>query len=113
MRIFRLSCALLSFFLLVSVPTAYSTESSQGTRVPVFEWEYSLPWTGGIIQTDNSCAVPEAVDWNGDGKKDLLVGTFYYGNIYYYKNHGTNDHPVFQDRVKLEADGIEISLSYG
>jgi hypothetical protein len=110
---FRLPCTLLFVFLIGTVSTVYSDESSQGTKVPVFEWEFSSSWTGGIIQTDNSGAVPEAVDWNGDGKKDLLVGVYFYGNIYYYKNYGTNDNPAFQDRVKLEADGKEISLSYG
>jgi hypothetical protein len=81
--------------------------------VPVFEPEFSLSWDGGTIITDNRGAVPCVADWNDDGVKDLLVGTFYYGNIYYFKNYGTNADPVFHDRLKLQADGLDIALSYG
>jgi hypothetical protein len=88
-------------------------DSTQGTKVPVFEPDYTMNWDGGIIHTDNRGAVPDVVDWNGDGKKDLLVGVFYDGFIYYYQNYGTNENPVFQDRVMLEADGVQISLSFG
>ena len=81
--------------------------------MPVFEPDYTTTWSSGTIHTDNNGVVPDAADMNGDGKKDLLVGTFYFGNVYLYPNHGTNDDPVFQDRTKLVAGGVEISLSYG
>jgi hypothetical protein len=53
------------------------------------------------------------VDWNGDGKKDILVGCFYNGNVYLYLNSGTNNSPVFTTGAKLKADGSEISVVYG
>ena len=99
--------------LLLASAQAAPGDSSQGAHVPVFLPEFNMTWTGGIIQTDNRGAVPEMVDWDGDGAKDLLVGVFYDGHIYYYKNYGTNASPLFQDRVKLKADGIDIQLSYG
>ena len=110
-RLFCVSCALVALALLAGAASA--DESTQGSKVPVFEPGFTLNWDGGTIQTDNNGAVPCAVDWNHDGKKDLLVGVFYYGNIYYYPNYGTNENPLFHDRAKLEADGQEISLSYG
>jgi hypothetical protein len=106
----RILSALLAFGLLQAAAQA---ESTQGAMVPVFEPEYSLTWDGGVINTDNRGAVPNVVDWNGDGIKDLLVGHYYYGNVYYFQNYGTNASPVFHDRAKLQADGVDIALTYG
>lgn len=39
-------------------------------------------------------AAPVADDWNGDGKKDLLIGNFD-GNIRVYLNKGTDAYPQF------------------
>jgi hypothetical protein len=102
-----------AFLALCLLPQTAMADSSQGGLVPVFKPEFTINWDGGVIQTDNRGAVPEIVDWNGDGKKDLLVGVFYNGNIFYYQNYGTNESPVFHDRVMLEADGSTIALSFG
>ena len=108
--LYRMLCKSLALCLLGPLAMA---DSSQGAAVPVFEPDYTINWDGGIIHNDNRGAVPHAVDWNGDGKKDLLVGVFYDGHIYYYMNYGTNEEPEFHDRVKLQADGADIALSYG
>ncbi len=44
----------------------------------------------------------EIVDWNNDGKKDLIAGTDR-GKVYFIKNIGTNEEPVFSstDRYSL------------
>jgi len=59
-----------------------------------------------------SYSAPFAYDWNGDGKKDLLVGQFHYGLIRFYSNVGTNDDPVFSGYELLTADDSIISLPY-
>ena len=57
--------------------------------------------------------VPSAVDWNGDGKKDLLVGEFEEGKIRLYLNQGTDNAPVFKSFTYLQAGGEHISLPSG
>jgi hypothetical protein len=57
--------------------------------------------------------VPCAVDWNGDGKKDLVIGQFQNGAIRLYLNQGTNAAPVFGDFTFLETGGKAIKLDAG
>lgn len=47
-------------------------------------------------------ASPEAVDWDKDGKLDLLVGS-YTGLIYFYRNIGTKTKPVLARPKALRA----------
>jgi len=58
-------------------------------------------------------ASPFMIDWNGDGKQDLLLGQYLYGKVRFYENVGENFDPVFGDFVYMQADGADISLSYG
>ncbi|HPD14730.1 MAG TPA: hypothetical protein PLE19_07265 [Planctomycetota bacterium] len=57
--------------------------------------------------------VPCVLDWNADGKKDLIVGLFQGGKIRLYLNQGTDAAPVFKDFSTLQAGGAEISLPSG
>jgi hypothetical protein len=50
---------------------------------------------------------PVAIDWNGDGKLDLLSGNSA-GYIQYFENTGSNAEPVFEDRGYLKAGGQTI-----
>ena len=55
-------------------------------------------------------ASPVAVDWNVDGKKDLLVGAAN-GRIYYFENVGTDAAPAFSGPgVPLAAGGDTLSV---
>ena len=58
-------------------------------------------------------AAPCVVDWDGDTLKDLILGQFASGYIRFYKNEGSNDAPVFNSFSYLQADGVNISMSYG
>ncbi len=57
---------------------------------------------------------PQVVDLNGDGKKDLVFGTFtgnpgnFYGRCMYFENTGTNSSPVFN-----ENGGVFLELASG
>ncbi|MBN2373986.1 VCBS repeat-containing protein [bacterium] len=52
---------------------------------------------------------PVAADWNGDGKKDLIVGEAN-GSLYYLENKGSDDNPVFQEAMKLRAGDEELDI---
>ncbi len=56
---------------------------------------------------------PYVYDWNGDGKKDLIVGQFTSGKIRFYTNIGTNNNPVFSNYIFIKANGIDITLPSG
>ena len=53
------------------------------------------------------------MDWNNDGKKDLLVGTFSGGNILLFLNRGTDAEPRFSGGEKLIAGGKEFTAGFG
>jgi len=49
-------------------------------------------------------ATPAVSDWNGDGKKDLIIGNME-GNIIIYLNNGTDSSPAFDAPFLLSLDG--------
>lgn len=59
--------------------------------------------------TANKWSVPLVYDWNGDRKKDLLVGQNYidennknHGHVGFYGNTGTDEAPSFNGGVYLQ-----------
>ena len=68
---------------------------------------------GEPIDIDIGHLVPQACDWNNDGKKDLIVGQFSGGAIRLYLNEGTNAAPVFGESSLLNAGGKPIRLDAG
>lgn len=60
---------------------------------------------------------PWVDDWNGDGKKDLIVGQeaedldAFTGGMRVYLNSGTNAEPVFGDYSLITANGQTITLT--
>ncbi|UCE06815.1 MAG: T9SS type A sorting domain-containing protein [bacterium] len=56
-------------------------------------------------------ASPVVVDWNNDGKKDLVVGDDN-GYVRLYLNIGTNSAPAFTNYTRLKAGGYDIRNSY-
>jgi len=57
-------------------------------------------------------ASPEVVDWNNDGKKDLLVGMFSEGKVMLFLNTGTDVDPKFKSGELLTAGGEEIHVEF-
>ncbi len=77
--------------------------------------DYVLSSSNGTSVGLYSC--PVVADWNGDGKKDLIVGANTPGEggyVYYLENKGTDAAPVFNGAIKLSAGGTVISFAnYG
>ena len=67
----------------------------------------------GGTPIDFTTPVATTVDWNNDGAKDLVIGDFYYGNIYLFLNQGTDLNPVFNGSSKIKSGGAAITTSYG
>ncbi len=91
-----------------------SLDYSATTSTPIFEAVTRIQANGADLkESGNYYSVPCAVDWNNDGKKDLLVGYFYTGSVFLYLNSGTNAAPVLATGMKLQADGADIQVAYG
>ncbi len=81
-------------------------------QAPIFQSGEYLTAGGNTIDVGYFGA-PLAYDWDGDAKKDLIVGQFDYGKIRFYKNSGEHDDPAFDIAVFLQAGGVDITLPYG
>jgi hypothetical protein len=57
-------------------------------------------------------ARPVAVDWNGDGKLDIICGNSA-GYLEYFENTGTKSAPAFENRGHLKAAGEVIRITAG
>lgn len=83
-------------------------------QIPLFERGVYIQYNNTpILLGNNYDTAPCVVDWNNDGRKDLLVGCFYNGSVYLYTNSGTDEAPVLNTRTKLQADGRDIAVPYG
>lgn len=84
------------------------------TEIPIFDDPVYIEANGSPINVGyGGNASPFIVDWDGDNKQDLLLGQFDGGKIRFYSNTGTHYNPTFGDFVYLQADGVDISVSYG
>ncbi len=67
--------------------------------------------TGSKTNIDvGSRATPCVVDWNNDGKKDILTGNTN-GQLLFYSNAGTDSDPSFAGYEFVESDGVAIDLA--
>jgi len=64
-----------------------------------------------LAMDPGSYSIPCVTDWNGDGKKDLLVGYQTASKIALYINSGTDAEPAFSSSVNVQAGGQDIQLS--
>ncbi len=81
-------------------------------EVPQFAAPFKIQASGGDLAV-SLVSDPYMVDWDGDGLNDLIVGQFTEGKIRFYPNSGTNEAPVFTGFTYLQADGVDITTTYG
>ena len=83
-------------------------------QTPVFDAPVAIEANGVPINVGTGGnASPFMRDWDGDGRQDLLLGQYLSGKIRCYPNIGANFDPQFGDFTYLQADGADISLTYG
>ena len=66
-----------------------------------------LQVAGAPIRGGGNLSVPHVVDWDGDGKKDLVIADGD-GMVKAYLNAGTDDQPQFATSQPVQADGTPI-----
>ncbi len=70
----------------------------------------AAPLTLGPVPIDlGDHAIPCVTDWNGDGRKDLLVGYRPADKVAVFLNEGTDGQPVFASFTNLQAAGTDIA----
>lgn len=91
---------------------SWITVSSADGDITVFVDQGNIK-DGGIDLKVDGVPVPTVVDWNNDGKKDLVVGQFIQGHIRLYLNQGSDLNPVFNGFSYIQSNGAPITTTYG
>lgn len=78
-----------------------------------FEPPVRLMAAGKVIDTEVGHAAPFVGDFDGDGVRDLLVGQFGEGQLWIYRNEGTNAQPKLAAGVKFKAGKPEGTIPSG
>ena len=81
--------------------------------VPDLQKGVKIQADGEDIDIEVGHLVPWTMDWNGDGRKDLILGQFNEGRIQLYLNHGTDAAPLLRDSGLVEAGGRPSRLDAG
>lgn len=76
------------------------------------EWrQRPVKMKGGDLHIQ-TLAAPQWIDWDGDGVADIIGGDSS-GFIWFFKNTGTSEEPIWTPGVKLEANGKIIHHQAG
>ena len=67
----------------------------------------------GLIDSEIGHAAPCVVDWDADGKPDLLVGQFGGGILRVFRNEGTAAEPRLAAGVRFQAAGKDGTVPTG
>ncbi len=95
--------------MIVTTALAVGASSATASFQPPFQVkDAEMP-----ISVDVCHAAPLYVDYDGDGKKELLVGQFGEGKVRIYRNEGTNKAPKFKGFAWFQAGGAVASVPAG
>jgi len=91
-----------------NVNLSVMSEPPGGGGVPVIQFtDFAAIQTNGVSISHNGWRTPRAIDWNVDGKLDLLVATG--GYVVLYTNNGTISAPFFVGGGRVKAAGVDIN----
>ena len=76
---------------------------------PAFISSTTLKDTDGLAIAVDSFCKPFVVDWNGDHKKDILLGSGG-GTLLVYLNQGEDSKPLFASPLPVEVEGEELTV---
>ena len=62
-----------------------------------------------VLNTGDDRGTPVVYDWNGDGKKDVLVGNLT-GTVQIYLNEGADQSPLFSTSTLLQVGGTDFDI---
>jgi hypothetical protein len=92
-------------FIAESYANIYYYKNTGSNTAPIFVEQTGTdnPFDGGV----GTLSRPTFVDIDNDGDMDAFIGE-YFGNIYYYKNTGSNTAPTFVAQIGMDNpfDGI-------
>ena len=86
---------------------------SMQSPAPVFLPPFPVLVAGKEISVENGHAAPAHYDFDGDGRKDLLVGQFEGGVLNLYRNFGSNELPAFTKGVVVKSGNAPIAVEFG
>lgn len=101
-RIFFMKRLLLGLLIVILVKSGFGQVQ--------FQEPISLEANEQPIKIEGGYIVPNIIDWNNDGNRDLLIGHFYDGLIQLYLNEGSDNAPQFGKFTYLHAGSERISL---
>lgn len=101
--------SILTVALLLAAP-AGGALAEEGELLPPVRLEAA----GKPIDTDSpGHSAPFVVDWDGDGKRDLLLGQFGGGALWIYRNEGTDAAPRLAAGTKFKDGRKEGTVPTG
>lgn len=111
LKLGRLSLVLGTSALMSPVLAQQPPAASESSKMlPVLAEPFKVEAAGAPIAVDVGHAAPFVIDFNKDGKKDLIVGQFAGGKARVYLNVGTDDQPAFSDFTWLAAGGVDAHV---